>query len=119
MHVGAPGWFLQVIPAEFAGKKDIVPLEAQFVDFGETGLGFKYRQQVFLYNSDLGCFDKLKYPTSVCAAFYVSLGPATISARGPWGTRPERGIAGQWLDVSLSYFSTLFVLVWLSMPAVA
>eukprot|EP00884_Botryococcus_braunii_P002446 jgi/Botrbrau1/12201/Bobra.0186s0106.1 len=61
---------VKVIPAEFAGKKEIVPLEAQFVDYGESVRGFKYRQQVFLYNSERGCFDKLKYPTSETFGYY-------------------------------------------------
>jgi hypothetical protein len=66
------GWVLQVIPTAFAGKKEIVPLEVRSVDDKENVVGFKYRQQSFLYNSDVGCFDKLKYPTSVCSPLQPS-----------------------------------------------
>lgn len=56
---------LQVIPAEFVGKKEIVPVKVRSLDDNDNVVAFKYRRQTFLYNAELGCFDKLKYPTSV------------------------------------------------------
>ena len=53
----------QVTPADFTGRKEVVPLQRRAGEKGDSELSFEFRKQRFCYDTQQGAFNKLKYPT--------------------------------------------------------
>ena len=53
----------QVTPADFTGRKEVVPLQRRAGEKGDSELNFEFRKQRFCYDVQQGAFHKLKYPT--------------------------------------------------------
>ncbi|GAB4817890.1 hypothetical protein N2152v2_004936 [Parachlorella kessleri] len=60
---------VRVVPHAFSGTKDVVPLKVKQVE-GGVQLGFEFRKLRFLYSSEEGTFQKLKYYTKESFATY-------------------------------------------------
>lgn len=52
----------QVTPADFTGRKEVVPLQRRSGERGEQELSFEFRKQRFCYDAQEDAFHKLKYP---------------------------------------------------------
>jgi len=52
-----------VTPADFTGRKEVVPLQRRAGERGDAELSFEFRKQRFCYDDQADAFHKLKYPT--------------------------------------------------------
>ena len=48
-------------PADFTGRKEVVPLRHARLEDGRMELSFEFRKQRFLLNRATACFEKLAY----------------------------------------------------------
>jgi len=64
-----------VTPADFTGRKEVVPLQRRAGERGDAELSFEFRKQRFCYDGQADAFHKLKYPTQARALPAGAAGP--------------------------------------------